>query len=112
MRRRRWKISNWRRVRRGGRRAGGKEGAEKGRRGGGGVAEREERLRVARERIQHYDDDDTRMAAGPAMSFSSAEARAELEAERAAAARTHERTEPAEIAARLLGRAQPSLARR
>lgn len=50
------------------------------------VAEREERLRVARERIQHYDDDDTRMTAGPAMYFSSAEAQAELETERGVAA--------------------------
>ncbi len=50
------------------------------------VAEREERLRVARERIEHYGDDDARMAPGPAMFFSSAEAKAELEAERAAAA--------------------------
>ena len=50
------------------------------------IAEREERLRVARERIEHYGDDDARMAAGPAMFFSSPEAKAELEAERAVAA--------------------------
>ena len=50
------------------------------------VAEREERLRVARERIEHYGDDDARMAPGPAMFFSSSEAKAELQAERAAAA--------------------------
>lgn len=50
------------------------------------VAEREERLRVARDRIEHYGDDDARMAAGPAMFFSSPEARAELEAERIATA--------------------------
>lgn len=50
------------------------------------VAEREERLRAARDRIEHYGDDDARMAPGPAMFFSSLEARAELEAERVAAA--------------------------
>ncbi len=50
------------------------------------VAEREERLKAARDRIEHYGDDDARMAAGPAMFFSSPEARAELEAERVAAA--------------------------
>lgn len=50
------------------------------------VAEREERLRVARDRIEHYGGDDARMAAGPAMFFSSPEAKADLEAERAAAA--------------------------
>jgi tetratricopeptide (TPR) repeat protein len=50
------------------------------------VAEREERLRVARDRIEHYGDDDARMAAGSAMYFSSPEARGELETERAAAA--------------------------
>ncbi len=50
------------------------------------IAEREERLRVARERIEHYGDDDARMAAGPAMFFSSPESQAELAAERTAAA--------------------------
>ena len=50
------------------------------------VAEREARLRAARERIEHYGDDDARMAAGPAMFFSSPESQSELAAERAAAA--------------------------
>jgi tetratricopeptide (TPR) repeat protein len=51
-----------------------------------GVAEREARLRAARERIERYDDDDIRMAPGPATFFSSPEARSSLDAERAAAA--------------------------
>ena len=50
------------------------------------AAEREERLRVARERIEHYGDDDARMSPGPAMFLTSADAQAELRAERAAAA--------------------------
>lgn len=50
------------------------------------AAEREERLRIARERVEHYGDDDARMAPGPAMFLTSAEAKAELQAERSAAA--------------------------
>ncbi len=50
------------------------------------VAEREERLRVARDRIEHFGPDDARMAAGPAMFFADPAARAELESERVAAA--------------------------
>jgi hypothetical protein len=51
-----------------------------------GVAEREERLRAARERIEHHTEDDARMAPGPAMFFSGADAQAELADERRAAA--------------------------
>jgi tetratricopeptide (TPR) repeat protein len=51
-----------------------------------GVAEREERLRAARERIEHFDDDDARMAPGAAMFLADENARASLESERAAAA--------------------------
>jgi hypothetical protein len=47
------------------------------------VAEREERLRAARERIERYGDDDARMAPGSPTLLASPEARAELEAERA-----------------------------
>lgn len=46
------------------------------------VAEREERLRVARERIERYGDDDARMAPGPATLLAAPAARAELEEER------------------------------
>lgn len=51
-----------------------------------GVAEREARLRAARERIEHHSDDDARMAPGDAMFLGSDEAEAELAAERRAAA--------------------------
>lgn len=50
------------------------------------AAEREERLRAARERIEHHGDDDARMAPGSATLLAEAEARARLEAERASAA--------------------------
>ena len=50
------------------------------------VQEREERLRIARERIEHYGDDDARMAPGDVMYLASPEARAGLEQERVAAA--------------------------
>jgi tetratricopeptide (TPR) repeat protein len=50
------------------------------------VAEREERLRAARERIERYGDDDARMAPGPATMLAAPDARARLEAERALAA--------------------------
>ena len=50
------------------------------------ISEREERLRVARDRIEHYGDDDARMAPGDVMFLGGAEARATLEEERAAAA--------------------------
>lgn len=50
------------------------------------VAEREERLRVARERVERYGADDARMAPGSATMLAAPDARAQLEAERAAAA--------------------------
>ncbi|MGD9694869.1 MAG: hypothetical protein AB7V42_04305 [Thermoleophilia bacterium] len=50
-----------------------------------GVAEREARLREARERIQHFGPDDARMAPGLPTMLAAAEARAELETERVAA---------------------------
>ena len=51
------------------------------------VAEREARLEAARERIQHYGDDDARMAPGAAISCSRGRRpHAELQAERSAAA--------------------------
>ncbi|WP_217912746.1 hypothetical protein [Miltoncostaea marina] len=50
------------------------------------VLEREERLRAARERIEHYGEDDARMAPGPAMLLAGDDAQAELAAERRAAA--------------------------
>lgn len=50
-------------------------------------AEREERLRAARERIQHYGPDDAHMEPGSAIAFDSDAAQAELAAERRAAAR-------------------------
>jgi tetratricopeptide (TPR) repeat protein len=52
-----------------------------------GVAEREERLRVARERIEHFGDDDARMAAGAAMALAGDDAQAALAAEHRAAAK-------------------------
>ncbi len=57
------------------------------------VAEREERLRVARERVEHYTDDDARMAPGSATMLATPDARARLQAEIAEAAAI---TEPAE----------------
>ena len=42
------------------------------------VAEREERLRIARERIEHFGDDDARMAPGAAMAMTSDEAQEAL----------------------------------
>lgn len=50
-----------------------------------GVAEREARLRAARERIEHHSDDDARMAPGAALFLGSDEVEAELAAERRAA---------------------------
>lgn len=50
------------------------------------AAEREARLRAARERIERYGDDDARMAPGPATLLAAPDARERLEAERAAAA--------------------------
>jgi tetratricopeptide (TPR) repeat protein len=52
-----------------------------------GVAEREERLRAARERIEHFGDDDARMAAGAAMALAGDDAQAALAAEHRAAAK-------------------------
>ena len=49
------------------------------------VAEREERLRAARERIERYGDDDARMAPGSATLLAAPDARARLDAERAQA---------------------------
>jgi tetratricopeptide (TPR) repeat protein len=49
------------------------------------VAEREARLRAARERIERYGDDDARMAPGPATTLAAPDARVRLEAERAMA---------------------------
>jgi tetratricopeptide (TPR) repeat protein len=49
------------------------------------VAEREERLRAARERIQRFGDDDARMAPGSATMLAAPDARERLQAERAAA---------------------------
>jgi tetratricopeptide (TPR) repeat protein len=49
------------------------------------AAEREERLRAARERIERYGDDDARMAPGSATMLAAPDARAQLEAERAQA---------------------------
>jgi tetratricopeptide (TPR) repeat protein len=66
---------------RGGRAAG--TAAERG--AARGVAEREARLRAARERIQRYGSDDARMAPGAATFLASPDVRAELEAERSAA---------------------------
>jgi tetratricopeptide (TPR) repeat protein len=60
------------------------------------VAEREERLRTARERIERYGDDDARMAPGPATMLAAPDARARLEAERAMAAAV---SDPAEALA-------------
>ncbi len=60
------------------------------------VAEREERLRAARERIERYGDDDARMAPGPATLLAAPDARARLEAERAQAAAV---SDPAEALA-------------
>ncbi len=51
-----------------------------------GGHEREARLRAARDRIEHYGDDDARMAPGDAMFLAGAEARATLEQERVDAA--------------------------
>ena len=50
------------------------------------VSEREARLRAARDRIEHYGDDDARMAPGDVMFLAGAEARATLEQERVDAA--------------------------
>lgn len=50
------------------------------------AAEREERLRAARERIEHHTDDDARVAPGAALFLGDEEVRAELQSERAAAA--------------------------
>jgi tetratricopeptide (TPR) repeat protein len=50
------------------------------------VAEREARLRAARERIERYGDDDARMAPGAATMLAAPDARERLEAERVAAA--------------------------
>jgi tetratricopeptide (TPR) repeat protein len=47
------------------------------------AAEREERLRAARERIERYGDDDARMAPGSATLLAAPDARARLDAERA-----------------------------
>jgi hypothetical protein len=49
------------------------------------AAEREERLRAARERIERYGDDDARMAPGSATLLADPDARARLDAERAQA---------------------------
>ena len=50
------------------------------------AAEREARLRAARERIERYGDDDARMAPGAATLLAAPDARERLEAERATAA--------------------------
>jgi tetratricopeptide (TPR) repeat protein len=50
------------------------------------TAEREERLRAARERVERYGPDDARMAPGSASMLAGADARARLQSERAAAA--------------------------
>lgn len=50
------------------------------------AAEREERLRAARERIEHHSDDDARMAPGAAMFLGGEDVQADLARERAAAA--------------------------
>ncbi|WP_217924231.1 tetratricopeptide repeat protein [Miltoncostaea oceani] len=52
-----------------------------------GVAEREERLRIARERVEHHTADDARMAPGDAMFLGSEDVEVELAGERRAAAK-------------------------
>lgn len=51
------------------------------------AAEREERLRAARERIEHHSDDDARVAPGPALFLGDEAVRAELASARADATR-------------------------
>ena len=76
------------------------------------VAEREERLRIARERIEHFGDDDARMAPGAAMAMTSDEAQEALASEHRAAAKVTEFAEALAIArrARVEGAAVRALA--
>jgi tetratricopeptide (TPR) repeat protein len=76
------------------------------------AAEREERLRAARERIERYGDDDARMAPGQATLLAAPDARARLEAERARAAAVSDPAEALRAArqARVEGAALRALA--
>jgi tetratricopeptide (TPR) repeat protein len=77
-----------------------------------GAAEREARLRAARERIQRYGSDDARMAPGHATFLTAPRERARLEEERAAAAGIASAPEAlaAARAARVAGAASRALA--
>jgi len=77
-----------------------------------GVAEREERLRVARERVEHHSADDARMAPGAAMFLGSEEVEVELAGERRAASKATDFAETLRAArqARVEGKSVRALA--